>query len=337
MKVSELGQFGMIDIVAKMIEKSRDSQADSWKNLITGIGDDCAVWRGDTAYQLAKVDCQVQGIHFNLDMISWEDLGWKSLAVNLSDIAAMGGIPRYALVSLGLPLDTEVDNVISLYQGMLNLAALSGTAIVGGNMSSSPMIFVDVNVIGRAGNPEGKYLTRDSARPGDLIAVTGWLGTAAAGLEMLSRKLQFDQPVMDCLRQAFVRPEPRLMEGRLLVEKGVKSGIDISDGLLADLGHICKASAVGAVIQVEKLPIRPEVRSAFGIRSYEMALSGGEDYQLLFTGRPAVIEMVHRNSPYLISVIGEIVAENTGQVILIDAKGKRSRPKQTGWDHFKRR
>ncbi len=98
MKVSELGQFGMIDVVAKMIEDARDDQAESWRHLLTGIGDDCAVWRGDTANQLAKVDCQVEGIHFNLDIISWEDLGWKSLAVNLSDIAAMGGVPRYALV-----------------------------------------------------------------------------------------------------------------------------------------------------------------------------------------------------------------------------------------------
>ena len=251
MKVSELGQFGMIDVVAGMIAESRNNQADSWKNLIDGIGDDCAVWQGDTANQLAKVDCQVQGVHFNLDIISWEDLGWKSLAVNLSDIAAMGGIPRYALVSLGLPLDTEVEDVVSLYRGMLKLAKLSGTAIVGGNMSSSPMIFVDVNVIGNTGNPEGKYLSRSTAVPGDMIAVTGWLGTAAAGLEMLTN-LKFNISTTACFKQAFAQPEPRLKEGRLLVEKGVKAGMDISDGLLSDLGHICKASKVGAIIEIER-------------------------------------------------------------------------------------
>jgi thiamine-monophosphate kinase len=186
MKVSELGQFGMIDVVAKMISESRDENIDSWKNLLDGIGDDCAVWRGDTHNQLAKVDCQVQGVHFSLDIISWEDLGWKALAVNLSDIASMGGIPRYALVSLGLPLDTEVENVVSLYKGMLRLAQKTGCAIVGGNMSGSPMIFIDVSVIGRTGNAEGKYLSRATAQPGDKIAVTGWLGTSAAGLEMLT-------------------------------------------------------------------------------------------------------------------------------------------------------
>ena len=230
----------MIEVVAKMISESRDNNVDSWKNLLDGIGDDCAVWRGDTYNQLAKVDCQVQGIHFNLDIISWEDLGWKALAVNLSDIASMGGIPRYALVSLGLPLDTEVENVVSLYNGMLRLAQKTGTAIVGGNMSGSPMIFIDVNVIGRTGNSEGKYLSRATAQTGDKIAVTGWLGTSAAGLKMLAKKLKLDEATTKCFAQAFARPEPRLVEGRILVDQGVKTGMDISDGLLADLGHICQ-------------------------------------------------------------------------------------------------
>jgi thiamine-monophosphate kinase len=335
MKVSELGQFGLIDKVAKMIEESRDGKAESWKNLLAGIGDDCAVWKGITSNQLAKVDCQVEGIHFNLDLISWEDLGWKSLAVNLSDIASMGGIPQYALVSLGIPPHTEVENVVSLYRGMLKLAKLSGTAIVGGNMSGSPMIFVDVNVLGKTGNPEGKYLTRSSAKPGDRIAVTGWLGTAAAGLNMLTGKKQLDAASADCLSQAFARPEPRLMEGRLLVEMGVNTCIDISDGLLADLGHVCQSSRTGAVIQVERLPIRAEVKKVFGDRSFEMALSGGEDYQLLFTARPGIIERVRKAAACPVNIIGEIVAENTGQVVLINEEGKHLRADQTGWDHFK--
>ena len=223
MKLTELGQFGMIDLIAAMIEKQRDSQPESWRNVIAGVGDDCAIWKGDSSNQYAKVDCQVQGIHFNLDLISWEDLGWKALAVNLSDIAAMGGIPSYALVSLGLPPDTDVENVVSLYDGLLKLASASGTAVVGGNLSGSPVIFVDVNVIGRCGNKEGKYLSRYAAESGDLIAVTGWLGSAAAGLEILRQKTPYD-PKYDCLRQAFARPEPRLNEGRLLVKYGLRPG-----------------------------------------------------------------------------------------------------------------
>ena len=337
MKVTELGQFGLIDLVAKMIEEARDDQAESWRNLLYGIGDDCAVWRGNTTNQLAKVDCQVEGVHFNLDIISWEDLGWKALAVNLSDIAAMGGIPENALVSLGLPQDTEVENVVSLYKGMLKLAKATGTAIAGGNMSGSAKIFIDVNVIGKTGNPEGQYLSRSSAQAGDLIAVTGWLGTSAAGLEALTRKLKLDAKISDCFRQGFAQPQPRLEEGRLLVAKGVKTCIDISDGLLADLGHVCQASEAGAVIEIERLPIRDEVKAAFGESSIEMALSGGEDYQLMFTAPAEVIKRVQKDSAYPITLIGEMVAENVGQIILIDKEGKRVRAEPRGWDHFRKR
>ena len=334
MKVSELGQFGLIDAIAKLIEKSRDN-SESWSNLLAGIGDDCAVWKGDGANQLGKVDCQVQGVHFNLDIISWEELGWKALAVNLSDIAATGGVPRYALISLGLPPDTEVEDILSFYKGLLELARLTGTAVVGGNMSGSPVVFADVSVIGKTGNPEGKYLSRSSAKPGNLIAVTGYLGTSAAGLEMLTRKLSFNGQITATLKQAFVRPQPRLAEGVLLVEKGVQNGMDISDGLLADLGHICQASRVGGVIEVDRLPVRSEARSAFGDRAFEMALSGGEDYELLFTAEKEVIDAVKKAASCPITVIGEVVADNPGQTILIDRENKRSLPAKTGWDHFK--
>ncbi|HEX7475919.1 MAG TPA: thiamine-phosphate kinase, partial [Dehalococcoidales bacterium] len=220
-------------------------------------------------------------------------------------------------------------------KGMLKLAKKSGTAIVGGNMSSSRFVFVDVNVIGKTGNPQGKYLSRSAAKQGDLIAVTGWLGTASAGLEMLRNRLNFKLGITRCLQQAFARPEPRLTEGRLLVENGVKAGIDISDGLLADLSHICKASQVGAVIKLESLPIKSEVKAAFGSKAFEMALSGGEDYQLLFTGEKAVIESVRLVSSYPVTIIGEITRVNDRQISVIDEEGKRVQLQKTGWDHFK--
>jgi len=335
MKVSEIGQFGLIDLIDKLIAEARDDRVESWKNLVAGIGDDCAVWHSEPADQLAKVDCQVQGVHFTLETLSWEDLGWKSLAVNLSDIAAMGGIPRYALVSLGLPPDTEVENVLSFYQGLILLSKITGTAVVGGNVSGSPNIFVDVNVLGRVGNTEGKYLSRSAARPRDQIAVTGWLGTAAAGLKMLSEKREFNPGIAACLKQAFSRPEPRLTEGRLLVEKGVKAGMDISDGLLADLGHMCRASHVSAVVRLSQLPIRPEVSSVFQDQSQEMALSGGEDYQLLFTAPANVIEKVRQAAAYPVTVIGEITAPWAETIALMDSQGLRSLPEVRGWDHFK--
>jgi thiamine-monophosphate kinase len=336
MKVSELGQFGLIDMLAKMIRESRDNRINSWSNLLDGIGDDCAVWKGNSSNQLAKVDCQVEGVHFTFDIITWEELGWKSLAVNLSDIASMGGIPGYALVSLGLPLNTEVENVLKFYEGLLKLAKQSGTAVVGGNTSSSPNVFIDIVVFGQTTQSEGKYLTRSSAKPGDKIAVTGWLGTSAAGLKMLTESLKFDPHTMNCLRQAFTQPEPRLKEGLLLINNGVQTGIDISDGLLSDLGHVCKASKVEAVIQTDRLPILSEVKKAFGDHSIQMALSGGEDYQLLFTAKTEIVETISRTSSYPITIIGEIKTGEAGKITVLNEKGISIKSSQSGWDHFKR-
>ncbi len=337
MKVSEIGQFGLIDLLSGMVEKTRNPGDKSWSNLLDGIGDDCAVWRPEALPVLGKVDCQVQNVHFELDTIAWADLGWKALAVNLSDIAAMGGAPRYALVSLGLPLTSELEDVQALYRGLLELASQTGTAVVGGNVSGSALVFIDVNVIGVAGNPAGRYLTRSNARPGDEIAVTGWLGSAAAGLRMLKQKLTPPGVSARILKEAFARPQPRLKEGRLLVDKGVICAMDISDGLVADLGHICRASGLSATVEVGKLPILPEVRQAFGDAALEMALGGGEDYQLLFTGPPSVIAEVIRSCDYPIQVIGQIEPGRAGQVRVLDESGRYYVPSQTGWDHFKSR
>jgi len=337
MKVSEIGQFGLIELISSMIQDSRDEHVESWQNLKAGIGDDCAVWSPAPFPHLAKVDCQVQGIHFNLDFISWHDLGWKALAVNLSDIAAMGGLPRYAMVSLGLPDDTRIEDVVSLYAGLIELAKLTGTAVVGGNSSGSPVLFVDVSVIGNINNPEGKYLSRNSAKPGDKIAVTGCLGSAAAGLQILTRKLEIPAKERTELIKAFTCPEPRLKEGLLLVEKGIETGIDISDGLVSDLGHICKASRVEAAVELARLPAGPGIREAFGEQAIEMVLSGGEDYQLLFTGSADRIAAVQQATSYPVTIIGDIIQGKSGNVAVYDQKGTIYQPKTGGWDHFRLR
>ncbi len=336
MKVSQIGQFGLIDLISKLIENCRQPQEESWQNLRTGVGDDCAVWQGERTCYLSKVDSQVQGVHFTLDIISWRDLGWKALAVNLSDIAAMGGKPLYAMVSLGLPFETEVENVISLYKGMLELAGQTGTAIIGGHISASSNLFIDVHVTGCISSHNGLVLARSDARPTDLIGVTGWLGSAAAGLKMLRQKMVLEPPAAEYLKMAFACPEPRLAEGKLLLEQGVRCAIDISDGLLADLAHICQASGVAAEIRAHYLPIRSEVKTAFADQAFEMALSGGEDYQLLFTASPSVMEAINKVCSYPVTVIGEIKAGSPGQVFVIEQSGKRTSPSLAGWDHFKK-
>jgi thiamine-monophosphate kinase len=266
--------------------------------------------------------------------MSWQELGWKSIAVNLSDIAAMGGFPRYALVSLGLPPDTEVENVIDLYRGMFDIAGKFGLAIVGGDTVSSPFVFVSVTVIGSAGEKKRGMLRRSAARPGDKIAVTNSLGASAGGLEMLQKGLKFAPKYSKQLRQAHLLPNPRVPEGQTLVEKGVRCGMDVSDGLVGDLAHICAESKVGARINVDLVPVAPAVTTCFGESGLAMALTGGEDYELLFTAGTQIMNKVIKAMPCPVMVVGEITAENTGKVKLVDNSGKPFRIKKTGWDHF---
>ena len=327
MKVSELGEFGLIDLLAKMAGGGQDER------LLIGIGDDAAAWQGDDSIQLATVDSFIQDVHFPSGIASWDELGWKAMAVNLSDIAAMGGLPRYALVSLALPDNTEVDDVTALYTGMLDLAQQRGVAIIGGNISRAPLVAITIAILGTTKNRGRHLLTRSAAKPGELVAVTGYLGAAAAGLEMLTKGLKFDSQVTACFRGAFLHPYPRIAEGQLLVDLGVKTAIDLSDGLLSDLNQICKSSQVSARVEVERVPIEPRVKAHFGNKSLELAVSGGEDYELLFTGRAEVIDRVKRKAACPITVIGEIVAGSRG-VTLVDSQGKPVSLGKRGWEHF---
>jgi thiamine-monophosphate kinase len=335
MKVSELGEFGLISLLTKIVERTRDNQSPAWQNLLIGIGDDAAAWRGDALTQLLTVDSFIQDEHFSLAMTPWQEAGWKALAVNLSDIAAMGGVPQYAVVSLALPGDTEVDDMKALYQGMTELAQEFGVAIVGGDISRAPQVALNISVLGITGNRNGAMLTRSGAKPGDRIAVTGYLGAAGAGLEMLSGKLTFDDKTSARLKQAFLKPHPRVNEGRLFLEQGVKTAIDISDGLVSDLGHICQASKLGARLEVSAVPVDPAVRTCFGDRALELALSGGEDYELLFTASAEIIDSVSKIAKCPITVIGDMVADKEHRVSLFDPKGNPFKLDRGGWEHFR--
>jgi thiamine-monophosphate kinase len=322
-KVSELGEFGLIDLLAKMAGGGDE-------RLLIGIGDDAAAWQGDDSIQLASVDSFVEGVHFTPETTPWPEVGWKALAVNLSDIAAMGGIPRYALVALSLPDDSQVEDVAALYSGMLKLARQYGVTIVGGDISRAPLVAIAITILGSS--PTQQILTRSSARPGDIVAVTGKLGAAAAGMEVLKHKRHLDPEAETHLKNAFLHPTPRIAEGLLLVEQGVKTAIDISDGLVADLGQICKASKVGARIEVERVPVEPAVKTAFGERALELALSGGEDYELLFTASAEIVDKVKKAASCPVTAIGEITAGKG--VTLVDKEGNPFALKKVGWEHF---
>jgi thiamine-monophosphate kinase len=331
MKVSELGEFGLIDLLTEMVSDAKINQVDAGR-LVIGPGDDTAAWRSGASIELATVDSMVEDIHFSLNTISWQELGWKSLAINLSDIAAMGGVPRYALVALGLPESAGVEDVSRLYEGMIELARQTRTAIAGGNVSRSPAVSVTVTVLGDS--LDSLILRRSTARPGDAIAVTGHPGSAAAGLEMLRKKLKLDPGAERYLRAAFLRPTPRLAEGQALLKGDVETAIDTSDGLLADLRHICQASRVGARVDIEKIPVHPAVTKHFGEKARDLALSGGEDYELLFTAGAPVIERVKARMDCPVTIIGTITEGEPGKISLFGTEGSPVEIAEYGWSHF---
>jgi len=329
MKVSELGEFGLIELLAKIAGQSKD------KTVLIGIGDDAACWRTEACAQLATSDSLIQDVHFTLSTTTWRELGWKALAVNLSDIAAMGGLPQYALVSLGLPGDTEVASVAELYEGMAELARLFDVSIVGGDSVGAPVVMLSLAVVGRAQKNQN-ILTRSAVAPGDRIAVTGYLGASAAGLAMLKKGLELyekDKETAATLREAHLKPYPRVVEGQALARHGVKAAIDLSDGLVSDLNKLCKASGVGARLFTNQIPVHPMVRRSFGDDSIKLALSGGEDYELLFTAQGEVIDEVRGVVPCPVTVIGEIVA-GPKTVKVIDEHGNEVKLEKEGWEHF---
>ena len=328
MKVLKEGEFALIDRIIAEINKVKPGD---WNTLVSGIGDDAAVIRSRSRYQVATTDCLIEGVHFEKNFLDWGALGWKALAINLSDIAAMGGTPKYALVSLALPLDTDVDDVVKLYKGMLELAKESGTIIAGGNISRASEISIHVTVVGDV-PARSRVLLRSKAKKGDLIAVTGRLGAAAGGLKTLDGTLHPTRNDADSLKKAFWYPEPRLEIGKILVKYGIRSGMDISDGLLDDLGHILQMSKVGARIEAARIPVHPSV-AVLGFEGLNLAMNGGEDYELLFTGKMEAIEKIAAEACCPVTVIGEIT-RGLGKLEVFDANGNIMPIENKGWRHF---
>ncbi len=334
--VSEIGEFGLLGRIAGM-------PAEMAAGVVRGIGDDVAVLDASgPEYLLATCDIQVEGVHFTRQAITPYQLGRKVAAINVSDIAAMGGDPRWALVSVAIPGSTEVGYVEELYRGMREQSALAGASIVGGNLSRMKSIIVlDFTLLGLV-VPE-RLTLRSTARAGDAILLTGSPGESRAGLELIRRP---DLAVSSSSRQKLLErhlcPQPRLIEGQLLARSGqVTSMIDVSDGVIGDLGHICKSSGKGAEIEAASLPLSPavcEAARAAGADSLEWALSGGEDYELMFTSSPEAVPVLKKmlldETGTSCAQIGRITAR-ISEVWVRLADGKRIAPSVKGWDHFR--
>jgi thiamine-monophosphate kinase len=336
MRISELGEFPLIDRVAEIVAVERD-------DVLVGIGDDVAVLDyGSEELLLAKVDIQVEGVHFLPGTISAHDLGRKSLAINLSDIAAAGGRPYHALVSLALPAETEVAWVEDLYRGLRQEGDRYGLAVVGGNMARSPgAIVVDVFLLGRVQRQH--LLMRSGARPGDRVLVTGSLGDSAAGLALLQDPgIELDPASREMLLARHFTPTPRLPESAVIAQRGVATAmIDVSDGLSSDVGHICERSGVGVRLWAARLPVSPaarQVAGAGGRPAWQMALGGGEDYELCFTAPPGaaapLAAAVERETGTRVSIVGEILTGSERRLVRED--GTEVPLRAGGWQHFGR-
>ncbi len=338
MKISEMGEWKLIDLVSQLVQEERQRvfHWGSQKELVIGIGDDAAVWAVNGADILLTTDTMVRGVHFQKEYASWQEVGWKVLAVNISDIAAMGGVPNYCLVTLGMPPETEVEGIRELYRGTMDAARPFRVSIVGGDMVTSPVEFITITLAGVATRVDGEntVLTRSAAKIGNLIAVTGYLGGSAGGLRMLNQRLNFAPDTQFYLRDAHLRPKPRVVEGQLLVQNGVRAAIDISDGLLSDLWQICQKSGVGARIYQNQVPTYSLLQAAFPKEYLNLALTGGEDYELLFTLDASLVDRVKARLKIPVTVIGEITKEPVGEVVVLDDKGKEIPYKKRGWSHF---
>ena len=335
MKVSDLGEFGLIERLAELL--AAQGGAAFSDRLVVGIGDDAAVWRADGSAIVATTDTLVAGVHFLPDKTPWRDLGWKALAVNVSDVAAMGGTPDFALVTLGLPPDAETEAIDELYQGLAQAAEAYGVAIAGGDVVRAPTVFVTVALVGGAeldASGEPQVLRRGAAQAGDLVAVTGSLGGAAGGLRALQEGME--PQVARALIERHLRPQARLEAGTAALEAGIRCAIDVSDGLLQDLGHVCRMSRVGAVVWKDRLPIDPALAQTFEPEEVlRYAAAGGEDYELLVTGSQDQIYALARQVEVPVTVIGEMVIDAECQAKLLDESGREVALPSTGWDHLR--
>lgn len=347
--VSEVGEFGLIDRLADTLADVADA-----RDLVQGIGDDAAVYRvggagsdGPSRVHIVTTDALVEGVHFDRTYVPLRSLGWKAIAVNVSDVVAMNARPRFATVALGLPNNLSVEGAEALYVGMAQACERYGLAVVGGDVTASARLTLSVTVIGEA--DEEAVVYRRGAEPGDLLCVTGDLGSAAAGLQVLiSGKEGMTEgdgaadapPQPDLGEFAYVverqlMPQARLDRVETWAEAGVRptSLIDVSDGLASETHHLSQAGTVGAVIDGGLLPVHVQTALAaqrFDARPEAYVLYGGEDYELLFTIPEAEASALDKDT---YAVVGQIVEPDDGVTLRLP-DGNRVPLSGGGYKHY---
>lgn len=342
MKLRDIGEFGWI-------RRVREASALAGKGVLAGIGDDAA-WLKTSPTSLLTCDLLVEDVHFIRDTIPPRLLGRKALSVNLSDIAAMAAIPDFALWALGLPADIELDYLDGLLEGFLEVAAEHKLEVIGGDTSASPLLMISVTVLGHPSRT-GPVL-RSGAKPGDDIWVTGTLGDASLGFELLKKTRDQELEISELHYSSLI---VRHFDPKARIEPGLKLGplahsmIDVSDGIMNDLSRILEESGkkqnLRAVVHLDKIPLSDDFNKFYGqkpLRSRQalsLALSGGEDYELLFTASPGARAQIVKAGVGLdlnITRIGKIEKAKNREIILVDRKGRKVAPPRLWFEHFPR-
>ena len=334
MSIKDIGEFGFIDKISRGCLIRPES-------ILKAIGDDAAAFQTEAdQLTLVTTDLLVERVHFLRDATSGFNLGYKALAVNLSDIAAMGGAAREAFVSIAIPEDCSLEYLDDFYTGMKRLAVEFDVNILGGDTTSSKTDLI-INVAVTGSVKKSEILLRSTAQVGDIIYSTGYLGDSRAGLHLILNNTPAASAALKELFNAHIRPKPYLREGRFLAAcPDVHAAIDVSDGLSSDIGHIAKESRVGVRLDAHRIPISPHLHtfcSRFGFEPVDFAMAGGEDYTLLCTNDRDSADKVARDYLHkfnqILYPIGDIT--DTGRIELEEAGDKVRVIIPTGWNHFK--
>jgi thiamine-monophosphate kinase len=304
------------------------------KRLLVGIGDDAALWQPSRSHRSAiSTDMLVEGVDFTRAAMSLRDIGWRAMAANVSDLAAMGARPVLATVALGLPEASRVEEILELYRGIAECAQWCNLAIAGGDLSRAGALTIVIAVVGEVRASNAK--TRAGGRPGDVLAAGGTLGAARAGLALTRRDAGIDDALKEEALRAFRRPQPRIAEGRFLAaSRNVTAMMDLSDGLARDVRRLAAASGCGA--ELDAVPVAPSARAlalAAGDDPQRFALAGGEDFELLAAVRPrAFSHLARRYAARFGRKLERIGVLRADPRILWNGATLEER----GWDHFAR-
>lgn len=327
-KLKNLGEINLIKHLQNTISYSHP-------NIIVGIGDDAAIIKNSFDKCLVvTTDALVEGIHFNLKTFTPYQIGWKSVASNLSDIAAMGANPKYLLISMGLPEDLTLSFWDEIYRGIKKLSSNYEVCVIGGDTVKSPKLFINITLLGEVA--KDGYITRRGAKIGEKLVVTGYLGNSQAGLSILEHNIHLNKEAKKFLVNKHLLPQPKIKEGLIISKNKLASCmIDISDGLSSELYRLKEENEVGFRIFEEKLPCSPALKlfcENFNTSFVEIILSGGEDYELLFTCEESKLKIL-QEAEINFFVIGEVISEK--EIKIINKEGKAKIIEKSGYEHFK--